>query len=393
MKISLKALSLAFLLLAISATYSEQVAAQSFCFISITASEGGTTIPKPDNYWVSEGDSLVITALSDNGYRFTGWTIDENNATDNATLRMDVFASHNITAQFEREPCNLTVLADTGGTVSLPLGVHSYSYGTQVNITSSPAVEFRFANWIVDGQNVTGNPLFVNMTSNHVVRAVFSLKIQRLVIAQSTGGNVDGYNESAYHFTYGTQLKLTAAPSTGYSFLNWLLDNATETQNPLSITMDQDHELQANFQEMPAPTPSPTLVPTATPSPTPVPTPTPPLPTPTPIASPFASPTPTMTPTPTLTPTAQPTPAPATPQPSPTPTATTMPIQSPASTETPSLTVSPSPTPTQPTSDFETQPSGMNLSVPAAGATAAIFATIGAIIINKRRRPGYTVIE
>ena len=71
-----------------------------------------------------------------------------------------------------------------------------------------------------------------------------------LTIASGNGGSTNP-SPSVYEDTLeGTPVGVTANPSSGYVFDYWLLDGQnTGTQNPITVTMNSDHTLQANFRE------------------------------------------------------------------------------------------------------------------------------------------------
>jgi uncharacterized repeat protein (TIGR02543 family) len=63
-------------------------------------------------------------------------------------------------------------------------------------------------------------------------------------------------NPRANVYTLGTGVTLTATPDAGQSFLGWAGD-ASGTNNPLSITMDQSRVITANFTRKPILTANP----------------------------------------------------------------------------------------------------------------------------------------
>jgi len=50
---------------------------------------------------------------------------------------------------------------------------------------------------------------------------------------------------------------ITALPYEGYSFVRWLLDTVEYTSNPITVVMDTDHTLYAEFSGEPPPPPPP----------------------------------------------------------------------------------------------------------------------------------------
>jgi len=78
-----------------------------------------------------------------------------------------------------------------------------------------------------------------------------------LTISASAGGTTDPA-PATYTYPNGTQVSVTAIPSTNYAFDYWELDGAyAGTENPITITMDSDHTLKAYFTYSPPPPPPP----------------------------------------------------------------------------------------------------------------------------------------
>ena len=65
--------------------------------------------------------------------------------------------------------------------------------------------------------------------------------IGQLYCGQGEGGSVTGGGT----FASGTQVSLTASPSSGYSFSGW---SNGSTANPLTVTLNSNTIITANFQ-------------------------------------------------------------------------------------------------------------------------------------------------
>lgn len=68
---------------------------------------------------------------------------------------------------------NLTVQASLHGSTTPAAGNYSYSQNDMVTILASPDSGYKLGNWVLDGQNKTGETLAVTMDSDHVVSAEF----------------------------------------------------------------------------------------------------------------------------------------------------------------------------------------------------------------------------
>jgi hypothetical protein len=67
-----------------------------------------------------------------------------------------------------------------------------------------------------------------------------------LTISASAGGSTSPA-VGIYQYDVGSVVQVTANPSGGYNFVRWLLDGIERIENPISVTMDTDHSLQAEF--------------------------------------------------------------------------------------------------------------------------------------------------
>jgi len=70
--------------------------------------------------------------------------------------------------------------------------------------------------------------------------------VYKLRITTTIGGTT---NPAPGEYTYveGTSVNVTAVPNAGFSFAYWLLDSEMRTENPITITMDSNHTLEAYF--------------------------------------------------------------------------------------------------------------------------------------------------
>jgi hypothetical protein len=69
-----------------------------------------------------------------------------------------------------------------------------------------------------------------------------------LTIGSSLGGTTDP-TPGIYTYDKSSKVTLTATPGEGYSFSHWLINNQTFTQNPITITLDQDTIAIAYFSK------------------------------------------------------------------------------------------------------------------------------------------------
>ncbi len=87
---------------------------------------------------------------------------------------------------------------------------------------------------------------YPNITSNQINQGYTASFTQyTLTIIAGTGGTTNPA-PGTYAHDSGTQVSVTATPNTGYGFSNWSGD-ASGTSNPITITMDANKTITANF--------------------------------------------------------------------------------------------------------------------------------------------------
>jgi|GEM_PF-4891246 len=140
-----------------------------------------------------------------------------------------------------------SIIANSGanGTIT-PSGSISVSHGADQSFTITPNANYHIADVLVDGSSVGAvtSYAFTNVTSNHSISASFVINAHSLTINVIHGTVTKDPNQASYN--HGTNVQLTATPSSGYHFVNWSGD-ANGTENPLKLTMDANKTLTANF--------------------------------------------------------------------------------------------------------------------------------------------------
>jgi len=119
-------------------------------------------------------------------------------------------------------------------------------YGNDKEFIFTPAAGYHVADLIVDGesQDSTGSFTFYNITENHTITVYFEINIYTLTINAVDGNVLKSPDQEFYD--HGTSVELTAVPAEGYSFVEWS-GNASGTANPLTITMDGNKVITAEF--------------------------------------------------------------------------------------------------------------------------------------------------
>jgi chitinase len=111
-------------------------------------------------------------------------------------------------------------------------------------VTATPASGYVFNGWS-GAASGTSNPVTITVDGNKTLTATFVPTYHTLSVS-STWGGATSPGAGTYSFMFGAQVTVTALPSSGYLFTGWS-GAASGTSNPVTITVDGDEALTANF--------------------------------------------------------------------------------------------------------------------------------------------------
>ena len=211
--------------------------------LTIESGSGGTTNPSPGAYTYDSGASVAVTVLPGANYRFDRWTGAAAGNNNPLTVTMD--GDKTIKANFLRQ-YTLTIEAGEGGTTSPAAGAYKYDIGTSVVVAAVPGANYRFGGWTGAAAG-SDNPLTVIVDGDKTVRANF-LRQYTLTIEAGEGGTTSPA-PGTFRIETGTSAAVTAVPNTNYKFNGWTgnVPGGHENDNPLTVIMNSDKSLTANF--------------------------------------------------------------------------------------------------------------------------------------------------
>jgi hypothetical protein len=229
------------------------------------ASVNGQTNPVAGTYEVDKNTTVTVTCTPNSSYRFKEWLLDNVSVSTSTSYAVLMDMNHGLVGVCEAIPppptYTLFISASIGGTTHPAIGTYEYMEGTVVNVAPIPDNGYRFANWTLDGQAITDNPINVTMNADHSLTAIFEALPppppgkQHLTIVAINGQTnpVAG----TYELDNNSSLTVTATPNTGYIFKHWLFDNVIAGTDPtITVTMNIDHTLVAVCEAV---SPTPTL--------------------------------------------------------------------------------------------------------------------------------------
>jgi len=124
----------------------------------------------------------------------------------------------------------------------------TFNEGDDISLAAIPSAEYIFKNWS-DGATGNENPLTIIMNADKNITAVFEKKNYSLTIIVEGEGTVTEeiiQAKSAGDYPSGTIVKLTAVPSEGWEFDEWVGDYVGE-ENPIQIAVNEPKSLTAKF--------------------------------------------------------------------------------------------------------------------------------------------------
>ncbi len=174
----------------------------------------GQVVTNSTNYYY--GDVVALMAIPDVGSEFTSWSGSLTGNTNPAYLTID--GNKAVTATFTKQTSTLTVNTVGSGVVTKTPSLTAYYYGTNVQLTATPAAGWSFAGWSGDLTS-NMNPATINMAGNMTVYATFTQDQYPLILETSGQGNPTITPNTAV--TYGSTVQLNANPLAGWAFTGW----------------------------------------------------------------------------------------------------------------------------------------------------------------------------
>ncbi len=210
----------------------------------------GTVAKSPEQVAYAHGTTVTLTATPSTGYHFTGWNGATTSTLNPLDLVMD--STKTLTANFALNEYALVVEAVHGSVTKSP-DQASYTHGTTVTLTATPAVGYYFTGWS-GSTTSTLNPLVMTLDSTKTLAANFEFSAPasvtavgntyRVLVNWSPLINARGYvlermastsNTSPVIWTLGSVTEFAddiAVPGVVYSYRVAALDDAGNSGTP-----------------------------------------------------------------------------------------------------------------------------------------------------------------
>ena len=181
------------------------------------------------------GDLYVTTASIERLFKYAV-------PTNNNTCTTPAPKAQTITLEATIPEYNVTININGEGEVT-GASTGSYMEGSELTLTATPAEHYTFTGWTGDVTS-TANPLTIVVDGNKTITANFVKKQYTLTVNVNEGAK-GSVNPTSGTYEAESEVEITATANTGYEFIGW--SNGSKA-NPLTITMEGNTELTANFR-------------------------------------------------------------------------------------------------------------------------------------------------
>ena len=219
--------------------------------ITLTATPAaGGTVTGAGSF--AQGATTTVAATPATGYVFVNWTENGNEVSVSSSFQFPVAGNRALVANFAPVAVGTfsVILSSNpiaGGTNT---GSGAYTSGSRVTVTALPNPGFTFTNWTENGNIVSVSPAFqFDIAANRTLIANYRvIPASQFAVVLSSSPAAGGSTNGSGSFTSGTSVTVTAAPSTGYRFLNWTENGViVSTTASFQFPLLGNRTLVANF--------------------------------------------------------------------------------------------------------------------------------------------------
>jgi hypothetical protein len=155
------------------------------------------------------------------------------------------------TDALEYELCSmeplLAIHTTIGGTTEPEPGTYIHEFGDDVNVSALPDSGAEFTGWSGD-ESGTISPIIITLDSDKAVTANFVIHQYTLSISAGEGGTTNPA-PGPHLYDSQTEVRVEAIPESDYRFSEWSED-IRGTINPISVMMDSNKSIKANFVQV-----------------------------------------------------------------------------------------------------------------------------------------------
>ena len=228
--------------------------------VSPTLAAGSVNVTTPSNcaQGLYQPNTVVgLSATANPSFTFSNWSGGVSQPIS-ATTSITMTANKTVTANFTSTCYTLSTGVSPSGAGSVNVitppncdAPGRYQPDTVVKLEAIANSPYAFSNWS-GGASGSSNPITVTMDTNKAVTANFSPICYSLttIASPEVGGSIipSPLPNCDAKYVKGTVVQLEASPVEAYRFREWTGD-ALGSSNPISVTMDGNKSVTANFTE------------------------------------------------------------------------------------------------------------------------------------------------
>ena len=198
----------------------------------------------------SHGTNPSISATPDTGYSFNGWNGEGIADPSARSTTVDMSQARSLSASFSLNSYDLTVLAESGGSVS---GSGSFPHGSLVNVSATPNSGYSFVQWVGAGiSDSTAPNTTLIMNSDQSITAQFAQSEQSLFsLVLQANPQSSGILIGDGNYPQDQNVSISAEPIAGYSFDRWEgypINNSPDSNT--SLILDSNITITAHFTRL-----------------------------------------------------------------------------------------------------------------------------------------------
>ena len=110
------------------------------------------------------GSTVLLTATPNTGYEFSNWTMNGEVVSTHPQYEALAINDMDITANFTKKTYRVDIQNESEGGAIADVGTGIYEYGTQLQLTATPAEDYVFKRWNVNSETAQGSGNTLSLT-------------------------------------------------------------------------------------------------------------------------------------------------------------------------------------------------------------------------------------
>ena len=232
----------------VTATFSQQEYT-----LTIDDVVGGSISVSPQKATYTPGEVVTLEAKPNDEWVFLNWTGDVTGNSVSTTITMD--GNKQAGARFLSPNYTVSVVAATGGFVTMMPAQAEFTHGDTVTVAATPEPGWTFMGWHTSTGFTSGaNPATIAITASQIITGSFTQAPIRVMTETVGEGMIIASPEQAV-YTMDAQVTLTAVPASGWYFARWVssddsISGVSATESTITIAVRGETTYRAVFAQL-----------------------------------------------------------------------------------------------------------------------------------------------